>query len=117
MDPYAVLGLQPGATKAEIKKAFRQKAMAHHPDMCVLMPSPWLAGGSLARPAGCVPCFCWHCPAARPCMHSEQLGCRCKRSLHLLQQMAPSSVPPTDPAGTAPHLSMCGPPMIRPSKH
>lgn len=36
MDPYAVLGLQPGATKAEIKKAFRQKAMAHHPDMCAL---------------------------------------------------------------------------------
>ncbi|KAI7838231.1 hypothetical protein COHA_007978 [Chlorella ohadii] len=33
MDPYAVLGLQPGATKVEIKKAFRQKAMAHHPDM------------------------------------------------------------------------------------
>lgn len=37
MDPYAVLGLQPGATKAEIKKAFRQKAMAHHPDMCALL--------------------------------------------------------------------------------
>jgi curved DNA-binding protein CbpA len=32
-DPYAVLGVPPGASKADIKAAFRKKAKAHHPDM------------------------------------------------------------------------------------
>ena len=31
-DPYAVLGLPPGASKADIKAAFRKLAHAHHPD-------------------------------------------------------------------------------------
>lgn len=31
-NPWAVLGLKPGATPAEIKAAYRQKAMEHHPD-------------------------------------------------------------------------------------
>ncbi|MGB0405290.1 MAG: J domain-containing protein, partial [Fusobacterium sp.] len=29
---YSVLGLQSGASKEEIKKAFRDKAKMHHPD-------------------------------------------------------------------------------------
>ncbi|PSC68691.1 chaperone dnaJ 72 [Micractinium conductrix] len=33
MDAWAVLGVQPGASKTDIKKAFRLKAKAHHPDM------------------------------------------------------------------------------------
>ncbi|WP_041656635.1 DnaJ C-terminal domain-containing protein [Azoarcus sp. KH32C] len=32
MDPYTLLGLQPGATAHEIKKAFRRLAMRWHPD-------------------------------------------------------------------------------------
>lgn len=39
-DPYAVLGLQRGADKAEIKAAFRQLAMRLHPDKD---PSPQAA--------------------------------------------------------------------------
>lgn len=38
MDPYAVLGLHPGASKAEIKKAFFGKAKQHHPDMHTTAP-------------------------------------------------------------------------------
>jgi DnaJ-class molecular chaperone len=32
MNHYAVLGLEPGATAEEIKRAYRQLAMKHHPD-------------------------------------------------------------------------------------
>ncbi|EFN54651.1 hypothetical protein CHLNCDRAFT_52968 [Chlorella variabilis] len=32
-DPWSLLGVQPDASKAQIKAAFRKKAMAHHPDM------------------------------------------------------------------------------------
>lgn len=32
MDPYAVLGVSPDATDAEITKAYREKAMRYHPD-------------------------------------------------------------------------------------
>jgi hypothetical protein len=32
-DPYAVLGLEPGATTAEIRRAYRRRAMAVHPDV------------------------------------------------------------------------------------
>ena len=31
-DHYSALGLQPSATLADIKKAFRQQAALHHPD-------------------------------------------------------------------------------------
>lgn len=31
-DPYEVLGVEPGASSADIKKAYRQKAMKYHPD-------------------------------------------------------------------------------------
>lgn len=32
MDPYAILGLRPGASEEEVKKAFRRLAHQHHPD-------------------------------------------------------------------------------------
>ena len=32
IDHYAALGVRPGATLADIKKAFRQQASLHHPD-------------------------------------------------------------------------------------
>lgn len=32
MDPYRVLGINPGATEDEIKKAYRRLASKHHPD-------------------------------------------------------------------------------------
>ena len=31
-DPYEVLGIAPGATKAEIRKAYRRMAKRYHPD-------------------------------------------------------------------------------------
>lgn len=33
-DPYSTLGLSPGATKHEIKKAYRRLALQYHPDVC-----------------------------------------------------------------------------------
>ncbi|XP_024373351.1 chaperone protein dnaJ 8, chloroplastic [Physcomitrium patens] len=33
-DPYSTLGLSPGATKHEIKKAYRRLALKYHPDVC-----------------------------------------------------------------------------------
>jgi DnaJ-class molecular chaperone len=32
-DPYSVLGILPSAEKSEVKKAFREKALATHPDL------------------------------------------------------------------------------------
>ena len=32
MNPYQVLGISPGASDDEIKKAFRKAAVQHHPD-------------------------------------------------------------------------------------
>ena len=32
MDPYEVLGLEPGATREEFFKAFREQAKKYHPD-------------------------------------------------------------------------------------
>ena len=33
LDPYAVLGLSAGATRADVRKAYRARAMAIHPDV------------------------------------------------------------------------------------
>ena len=32
-DPYAVLGVMPGTSRADIRRAYRQRAMAIHPDI------------------------------------------------------------------------------------
>jgi molecular chaperone DnaJ len=32
-DPYLVLGLEPGATRAEVRRAYRRRALAIHPDV------------------------------------------------------------------------------------
>lgn len=32
MNPYSVLGIKPGASKDEVRKAYRKLAMKHHPD-------------------------------------------------------------------------------------
>lgn len=31
-DPYEILGLQPGASESEIKKAWQKASLEHHPD-------------------------------------------------------------------------------------
>ncbi|KAI3463472.1 hypothetical protein Pfo_020135 [Paulownia fortunei] len=33
-DPYKTLRIHPGASKSEVKKAFRQLALQYHPDVC-----------------------------------------------------------------------------------
>lgn len=33
-DPYKTLSIRPGASEAEVKKAFRQLALKYHPDVC-----------------------------------------------------------------------------------
>ena len=33
MDPYAVLGVQPGSSPAEVARAYRRKAKEWHPDV------------------------------------------------------------------------------------
>ena len=33
VDPYAVLGVEPGATRAEIRRAYRRRALEVHPDV------------------------------------------------------------------------------------
>lgn len=33
-DPYSTLGVSPGATRHEIKKAYRRLALQYHPDVC-----------------------------------------------------------------------------------
>lgn len=33
-DPHTTLGVSPGATKHEIKKAYRRLALQYHPDVC-----------------------------------------------------------------------------------
>ena len=32
-DPYRVLGLEPGATRADVRRAYRRRALAIHPDV------------------------------------------------------------------------------------
>ena len=32
-DPYRILGLKPGASEEEVKRAYRQLAKKYHPDM------------------------------------------------------------------------------------
>jgi molecular chaperone DnaJ len=32
-DPYAVLGLEPGASRADVRRAYRRRALAIHPDV------------------------------------------------------------------------------------
>jgi DnaJ domain len=32
-DPYAALGLAPGATKADVRRAYRRRALSVHPDV------------------------------------------------------------------------------------
>ena len=39
-DPYRVLGLARQAEKAEVKKAFREKALLTHPDLYVSLMLP-----------------------------------------------------------------------------
>lgn len=50
MDPHAALGVKPGASKDDIKAAFRRAAMKCHPDMCVVCMNP----GSACPCLGCI---------------------------------------------------------------
>ena len=42
-NPYEVLGVSPGATDEEIKKAYRRLSRQYHPDANVNNPNPMLA--------------------------------------------------------------------------
>lgn len=41
IDPYAVLGLDKNATSDDVKKAYRNMALKHHPGMCIVSPRPY----------------------------------------------------------------------------
>jgi molecular chaperone DnaJ len=48
-DPYAVLGLEPGASRAEIRRAYRRRAMVVHPDVAGTAATPEMARLNRAR--------------------------------------------------------------------
>jgi hypothetical protein len=49
IDPHAVLGVAPGAGKAEIRRAYRRRALAVHPDVAGLEATAAMAALNHAR--------------------------------------------------------------------